>query len=175
MLLFCFLLYHFGYYVFYFSYKLKIEADWKATVHEESSNLHRTMEIPAKLPYLVDQEDFQNTNIAFKRNGKSYRIIKKRFVNDAFQLVYVPDIAKIKLDHNFKQWVISVSSDSNTENNGDQVLAKIFLKDYTQPSAYSLFNNTFVTSSNLPTGFLLPLFKDQSTNLITPPPETFFL
>ncbi len=83
-----------------------------------------------KLPYVFDQEDFQLTNISFKKDGKSFRVIKKRFIDDAFELIYVPDKDKIKLELNLKQWVITMVPSGNNEPNGEKVLSKNFIKDY---------------------------------------------
>ncbi|MFC4874782.1 hypothetical protein [Negadavirga shengliensis] len=171
LLLACFLVYHFGYYVFYFSYQHVIESDWTSKVYKKDFQDYQVMKIPMKLPYSFEEEGFQLTNIPFKKDGKSYRAIKKRFADDTFELLYVPDMAKIKLEFNLKQWVISLVPESNAENQQERILTQNFIKDYLYPKLVLIFEtsgfNQAVFQDVLPV-----FFKTVSLKLPSPPPKT---
>jgi len=139
LLLGCFMVYHFGFYIFYFAYQHHIESEWNDRVFEKSVSLN-VLEIPMRLPYMIDNKEFHLTNIAFSMDGKSYRGIKKRFIDDAFQLVYVPDHAKIKLELSLKQWVISLTPDGGSEQQKDVILSKSPIKDYLSPAENFVFS-----------------------------------
>ncbi|MFC4874785.1 hypothetical protein [Negadavirga shengliensis] len=173
LLLACFLVYHFGYYVFYFSYQHLIETDWTSKVYREDFHDYKVMKIPMKLPYSFEEEGFQLTNIPFKKDGKSYRAIKKRFADDTFELLYVPDMAKIKLEVNLKQWVISISSEASAENNKDKVVAKTFIKDFIRLTMDYCFKRTFYTFS-WHYGELNLALTDTVVFMDAPPPESSF-
>jgi len=171
LLLCCFAVYHFGFYIFYFSYQYKIEKDWSKRVYQESFDQKQVMKIPMKLPYSFDEEGFQLTNIPFIKDGKSYRAIQKRFIDDTFELVYVPDMAKIKLEVNLKQWVISLSPENKSENQQDKVLTKSQVKDYLPRS---LSFKLIKSSSQEEIWRVLPskFFQDPFLKISTPPPRS---
>lgn len=139
LLLGCFVVYHFGFYIFYFAYQHHIESEWSDKILDENSNQMQILEIPMRLPYLIDNEEFHLTNISFSMDGKSYRGIKKRFIDDAFQLVYVPDHAKINLEISLKQWVVSLTPDGASDQQKDIILTKSPVKDYLSPDEKFLF------------------------------------
>jgi|TARA_R110002096_G_scaffold208403_2_gene394954 hypothetical protein len=130
LLLGCFVIYHFGFYSFYLLYQYKIESDWNKKVHMEEFEHKTVLRIPLKLPYSFDQERFQIANIPFKKDGKSYRAIQKRFKDDTFEFLYVPDMATLKLEADYKNWVISLSPENSPDNKDGKVLTKYQLKDY---------------------------------------------
>lgn len=138
LLLGCFTCYHFGFYAFYAACQYKIEKEWKERVFQESFQGKRVMKIPMKLPYSFEEEGFQLTNIPFKLDGKSYRAIKKRFVDDTFELIYVPDRAKIKLEMNTKQWALSLAAESNSTEQR-KLFSQPSVKDYLVPFFSLLF------------------------------------
>ena len=139
LLLGCFVVYHFGFYIFYFAYQHHIESEWSDKILDENSNQMQILEIPMRLPYMIDNEEFHLTNISFSMDGKSYRGIKKRFIDDAFQLVYVPDHAKINLEISLKQWVVSLTPDGSSDQQKDIILTKSPVKDYLSPDEKFLF------------------------------------
>ncbi|HSI78350.1 MAG TPA: hypothetical protein VK957_20795 [Lunatimonas sp.] len=170
LLLGCFLVYHFGFYIFYFAYQHHIESEWSAKVFDEQSFSMHVLEIPMRLPYMIDNEEFHLTNIPFSMDGKSYRGIKKRFINDAFQLVYVPDHAKINLELNLKQWVISLTPDGSTDQQKDTVLSKSPIKDYLSPSERLVFlsaigNQAFCYSEHF------SIYHAVDIQVTSPPPK----
>jgi hypothetical protein len=171
LLICCFLSYHFGYYLVYMVYQHQVEQKWKHRVYQDGFGEQMMMRVPMKLPYVFDQEDYQLTNISFKKDGFSYRVIKKRFVEDAFELIYVPDKDKIKLEINFRSWVITMVPNGSRDGNGEKVLSKSTLKDYLPSSVkISKANPTllFQISPVYPNECYSGLFP-----VPTPPPPQF--
>ncbi|MBD3627114.1 hypothetical protein [Cyclobacterium sp.] len=147
-LLFCFIVYHFGYHVFHKVYQYKIEKDWTERVYQEDFSNKKVMKIPMKLPYSFDEEGFQLTNIPFTKDGKAYRAIQKRFKDDTFELVYVPDMAKIKLEINTKQWILTILPENSSDSQNDQVISQTSLKDYIKPLFQFVFSKPSVNRMN---------------------------
>ncbi len=147
LLLGCFLSYHFGFYLIHSLFQYQVEQKWAHRVYQDGFKDQKMMRVPMKLPYVFDQEDYQLTNISFKKDGIAYRVIKKRFVEDAFELIYVPDKDKVKLEINFKNWVISMVPNGSNEGNGEKVISSNALKDYlparlmlSEPNHWVLFS-----------------------------------
>ncbi|WP_162344001.1 hypothetical protein [Cyclobacterium salsum] len=172
LLLGCFTCYHFGFYAFYAAYQYKIEKDWVQRVFHESFDGKRVMKIPMKLPYSFEEEGFQLANIPFKLDGKAYRAIKKRFINDTFELVYVPDRAKIILELNTKQWVLSLVETTNSSEQ-NKIISQPSVKDY----LLSLFSSHFSIpdlSQHHWKGLLPSIWDKIFLQLPTPPPWNAF-
>ncbi|SDY51784.1 MULTISPECIES: hypothetical protein [Rhodonellum] len=172
LLLCCFASYHFGYYVFYFSFRMQMESSWSERIFSQDQEgiEHYLMEIPLSIPYMANQEDFQATNTSFEKAGQHYRVIKQRYTNDTLQVIYVSDTAKRTLDNTIKQWISSLIADDGTENGQNTLFAKNFVKDYTQPiHTYSLGIPPFF--EKMPIGFIFLPYQDYSFKLNTPPPE----
>jgi hypothetical protein len=171
-LLFCFALYHFGYYVAYFSFRLQIENHWSEKIYSENQGEfeERIMEIPLSIPYMADEEEFRATNTSFQKDGQYYRVIKQRYINDTLQIVYVPDSAKRNLDSTIKQWVSSLVQDELPDSGSNSLLVKIFVKDYTQPINEFDFSVS-IANDNKYNGFVFLTYQNQDINLTTPPPE----
>lgn len=170
LLLGCFLVYHFGFYIFYLAYQHHIESVWTHNVFDEQSVPLRTLEIPMRLPYMIDNEEFHQTNISFSLDGKSYRGVKKRFINDAFQLLYVPDHAKVRLQLGLKQWVLSITPENSGEQQKDVVLSKNPVKDCLTPTGATVLSRQcelqrFVFSEE-PNFYLDPIGQ-----VLSPPPN----
>ncbi len=171
LLLWCFLSYHFGYYLVYRFYQHQVEQEWAHRVYQDGFEEQKMMRVPMKLPYVFDQEEFQLTNISFKKDGFSYRVIKKRFVEDAFELIYVPDKDKIKLEINFRNWVITMVPNGSKDGNGEKVLSKSTLKDY-------LPSNVKISKSSPPVLFQIsPVYHNEYYSgffpVPAPPPPQF--
>lgn len=170
LLLGCFLVYHFGFYIFYFAYQRHIESEWELRVFDDNAVHLHVIEIPMRLPYLIDNDAFHLTNIPFSMDGKSYRGIKKRFINDTFQLVYVPDHAKINLELGLRQWVISLTPDGSSEQQKDIVLSKSPIKDYLSPDEKFVFSagihkQTFLFAANFSS------YHSIEVDVTSPPPQ----
>jgi hypothetical protein len=119
---------------------------------------------------MANQEDFQVTNTSFEKSGQHYRVIKQRYTNDTLQIIYVSDTAKRTLDNTVKQWISSLIAEDGTENGQNTLLAKNFVKDYTQPiHTYSL--GILPVFEKVPIGFIFLPYQDHSFQLNTPPPE----
>ncbi|EON77821.1 hypothetical protein ADIS_1740 [Lunatimonas lonarensis] len=171
LLLFCFFLYHFGYYVFYFAYQHYLEAQWRQNITLEETDNHSVLEIPMRIPYLIDNKDFHETNIPFVLEGVAYRGIKKRFVNDAFQLVYVPDHAKIKLDLTLRSWVMSLVPNEAQDPSKEVMITSSFIKDYLPPQPPFSFDRLPV-GDTIDNSLFLTSFKYIDLEVTSPPPKS---
>lgn len=173
LLLFCFGLYHFGYYILYFSYQYRIEHAWQANIFDENpdfSQNEKFMEIPFSMPYASDQEDFQPTNTSFEKNGEYFRVVKQRYANDTLQIIYVSDAAKNKLDKSVKRWISSLVNAEIPDGHGNQILTKLFPKDYAQSQLYIELTPTIIEQQSL-IGFIFSAYPNQDKDLTSPPPE----
>ncbi|MCC5938364.1 MAG: hypothetical protein JJU34_13885 [Lunatimonas sp.] len=170
LLLMCFFMYHFGYYILYFAYQHHLEAEWAQKIHLEDSGSQLVLEIPMRIPYMIDNEDFHQTNIPFHLDGIAYRGIKKRFVNDAFQLVYVPDHAQIKLDLNLRSWVVSLVPEGTQDPAKEVVITSSSIKDYLPPYPPISFDHASETSAVISTLFFTS-FERIDLEVTSPPPK----
>jgi hypothetical protein len=172
LLLVCFTLYHFGYYGVYFAFKLQLEQHWVEKIYAAAgeSQGERLMEIPLSVPYLADEEEFRPTNTSFVKDGKHYRAIKQRYIQDTLQVVYVPDTAKSNLTSTIKQWVNTLIQDELPDSGSGKLLVKIFAKDYIQP-LHELGLGIAATETKNYIGFIFSTYQNQSPNLNSPPPE----
>ncbi len=175
LLLFCFSFYHFGYYFFYLSYRYKIENDWTTNPFglDREFDEEQIIKIPVHIPYLPDQEDFCASNASFVKNGASYRIIKQRHLQDALQVVYVPDIALNKLDHTIRGWITALTQGIDQETSGGKIIPKNIVKDYLQPANF--LNIAPYLADEQPIGSFLSLcYPKILTAPPDPPPKTLF-
>lgn len=173
MLLCCFALYHFGYYVAYFSFHIQIEKNWIEKIYAEKQEglEERILEIPMNLPYMADEEDFRATNTRFEKNGQYFRAIKQRYSKDTLQIIYVPDTAKKNLDNTIKLWISSLVQDELPDTGNNSLLSKIFVKDYTQPLNDFDFSQVILQEKQF-IGFIFSAFENPYPDLSTPPPKT---
>lgn len=163
LLLGCFFIYHFGFYSFYLLYQYKIENDWNKKVYLENYGEKMVLRIPLRLPYSLDQEEFMVANIPFKKNGKSYRVIKKRFINDTFELLYVSDMARLNLDKKFKNWIISLTPENSSDKKDRKVLTQSKIKDYLPSIGNFYFLNALIEA---------PIYGETHPELIKPPVQS---
>lgn len=172
LLLCCFALYHFGYYVAYFSFRFQIESRWMEKIYSESQEgfEEQLLKIPLSLPYAADQEEFQLTNTYFEKDGQHYRVIKQRYVGDTLQMIYVPDLAKRDLDKTIKKWISSLVQDEVPHQNDNLLLDKLLIKDYTQPQN-DLDFRILLKDEREHRGFVFSGYDSQTIPLNTPPPE----
>ncbi|WP_296704240.1 hypothetical protein [Algoriphagus sp.] len=172
LLLLCFAIYHFGYYAFYVSFDTHLESKWENKVYSlELGELdERMMEVPLTVPYMSYQEDFQVTNTRFEKDGKYYRAIKQRYIDDKLQIIYVPDTARKALDNTIKKWISSLVDDELPADQGSKTLLKNFVKDYIQSEDLSFLVFSAKHESNL-IGFIFSAYQNPVFTLDSPPPQ----
>ncbi|PRY89579.1 hypothetical protein [Mongoliibacter ruber] len=173
-LLCCFGIYHFGYYVAYFSFNLQIENTWVDKIYGDKLDglEERFLEIPMTLPYMADEEEFRPSNTRFEKDGQHFRAVKQRYVNDTLQIVYVPDTTKNSLDNTIKTWISSLVQDELPDSGNNTLLSKTFVKDYIQPENQLVYGFSVLDERQL-IGFIFSAYQSQYLNLNTPPPELF--
>lgn len=171
-LLLCFMSYHFGYYLFYFSQKYQLESNWQDKIYgQESIGLEeQMMEIPLSAPYMADQEDFQSTNTRFEKNGKFYRAIKQRYQSDTLQIVYVADTARQTLESTIMKWVSALAEREFPGDNQSPNQLKIFVKDYLELEFVDFHPITFAPQLTHQ-GFIFSAYKSPFFQLDSPPPQ----
>ncbi len=172
-LLCCFALYHFGYYVAYFSFQFQIESDWMEKIYSDNQEglEEKLLEIPLSVPYMAEEEEFRATNTSFEKDGQTFRAIKQRYVNDTLQIVYVPDTAKRILDNTIKQWVSSLVQDELPDSGSNSLLVKLFIKDYTQPLNDFDYSAVATELEKNFMGFIFSSYQNNYYHLNSPPPE----
>lgn len=171
-LLLCFLSYHFGYYAAYFSRKGKVERDWFERIYSQKPSGLKEMQlkIPLQVAYMPDQEDFQESNASFEKDGMHYRIIKQRYKKDTLVIVYVPDQEKNQLNNMVVQWAKSLAA-SNPEGGKGLSTVKVPYPDYNQTEIGVLdFPFFSIGRCRAPMSFpsLVPMTMP---DLSSPPPE----
>jgi hypothetical protein len=172
LLLCCFALYHFGFYIFYFSSRYQIEADWKTEIFNGKLKHHkaRLVEIPLSVPYMPEQVEFQSANVPFQENGIKYRVVKQRYVKDTLQIIFVPDLALGKLDQTLKGWMGTLINGLNQTTDPNQALIKNVIKDYHCPlSSIKIFTPDSIIYKSM--GFLVNFYQNVYLDLASPPPE----
>ena len=130
----------------------------------------RIMEVPLSVPYMSFQEDFQVTNTRFEKDGKYYRAIKQRYINDKLQIVYVPDTARKVLDNTVKKWISSLVDDELPSDQGSKSLLKNFVKDYIQSEDFTFKAYSTRIDNNL-IGFIFSAYQNPVFTLDSPPPQ----
>jgi hypothetical protein len=116
LLLFVFLLYQAGYYLFYLT--LKHRADLELTENSDNKVLNKDFiikSIPLSLAYQQDQKDFLSVMQVIEADGKYYRIIKQRYANDTLHIIYMADKSRENLHTSLTEWVNSISQQSSQD------------------------------------------------------------
>lgn len=172
LLLFCFAIYHFGYYAFYFSANYSLENNWKDQIYgDDLAGLEeRLMEIPLAAPYMANQEEFQATNTRFEKDGKYFRAIKQRYQNDTLQVIYVPDTARRVLESSVKQWISSIVTDELPQDHGGKISLKLFAKDYLESDVFK-FETSDRSSYEIQIGFIFSTYMSPYFTIDGPPPQ----
>lgn len=131
-------MYHFGYYVFYFSYDQHLERKWMDVIYSENSILAQEtlIEIPFTAPYISNQEEFNPTNTSYEKDGQFFRAIKQRYQNDTLQVIVVRDIARGMLYSTFKRWVSFLIDDEFPQEHNGKTIISLLVKDYLHPVPY---------------------------------------
>lgn len=171
-LLFCFVLFHFGYYAVYLSANVSLERSWENQIYgeQEAKLEERILEIPLKAPYMANQEEFQATNTRFELEGNYFRAIKQRYQNDTLQVVYVPDTARKVLDLTVKKWISALAEDQFPQDEETNNLGMQFAKDYLGTRLLS-FEGTITPNFKSEIGFIFSTYLSPSFTLDAPPPQ----
>lgn len=171
-LLFCFILFHFGYYAVYLSANVSLERNWMDQIYgEQQVQLEeQILEIPLNAPYLANQEDFQATNTRFELEGNYYRAIKQRYQNDTLQVVYVPDTDRKVLDVTVKKWIFALAEDQLPQGQETSNLGMQFAKDYLSTGLLS-FEGRCAPKFTTEIGFIFSTYLSPSFSLDSPPPQ----
>lgn len=167
----CFVLYHFGYYAFYFSYNQHLESKWKDVIYGERSieAVEELIEIPLTMPYMANQEEFQATNTSYENNGSYYRVIKQRYQNDTLQLIVLPDSERLVLKNTLKKWISVVTEDELPQDEDSSFQNIFFVKDYIQPVPFCF--KAFVNKKlNSDIGFVAYFYLNPIHSIHSPPP-----
>ena len=171
-LLLCFAIYHFGYYVFYYSYQYTMESNWVDKIYGEQlgSLEERLMKIPLAAPYMSNQDEFQATNTSFEKDGRYFRAIKQRYQNDTLQIVYVPDTARKALVTTVKSWISSLTESELPQDQNGKTQLKLFVKDYLESEIYQLeYIGQHAFEDKI--GFIFSAYMSPYFTLDSPPPQ----
>lgn len=171
-LLFCFVLFHFGYYAVYLSANVSLERNWMDQLYgEQQLQLEeQLLEIPLKAPYMANQDEFQVANTRFEKDGQYFRVIKQRYQNDTLQVVYVPDTDRKVLDVTIKKWISALAEDQLPQDQETSNLGMQFAKDYLGTGLLS-FEGISSPKFTSEIGFIFSTYLSPSFSLDSPPPQ----
>ncbi len=172
ILLFCFAIFHFGYYAFYFSVNRSIENRWKDQIYgDQLAQLEEgILEIPLNAPYMANQEEFHATNTRFEKDGQYFRAIKQRYQNDTLQVVYVPDTSRKVLNSTVQKWITSLVEDALPQDQSGKNFLKLFAKDYIETAIVGLAVPSRL-GYELLIGFIFSPYISPTFIIDSPPPQ----
>jgi hypothetical protein len=134
LLLFCFGVYHFGYFAVQFLMPMAIHHHWQSQIWEyEASALgEKLVRIPFPMPYGQDHQDFQPVNFAMEIDGQTSRVIKQRYFDEHLEVIVVEDKLQTNLQHQVKNWLLSFAADAPDSQQPplQQVLSQSFAKNF---------------------------------------------
>ncbi|EAZ81524.1 hypothetical protein ALPR1_20848 [Algoriphagus machipongonensis] len=149
-----------------------MESKWQEEVFDlDLEQLDEKMlEVPMTIPYRSFQEDFQVTNTRFEKDGKFFRAIKERYINDTLQIIYVPDTGRNVLNNAFQQWVSGMMDDELPQDQGNKSMLKNFAKDYMRATVFH-FAGTNLTTPNNTVAFTFSIYQNPFYSIESPPPQ----
>jgi len=116
LLLFVFLMYQAGFYLFYLSLNHYKEESWRDNSYGQAlQNQYIEKSIPITLAYQHDQTEFQPVMQSIEIDGKYYRVIKQRYAKDTLHILYVADMQRQTLHQSLKDWVSTLSQQSSQD------------------------------------------------------------
>ena len=130
LLLFSFILYNLGFYIFYFTIDYKIDKQWEAKVVNEDASRVYKISYQLDLPYMSSVPKVKKLNYGFQMNGVYFRVINESFHNGTVEVSYVLDKQKNKLVELAQSWGVSHGLQGFDHSNSKISLAHIkdFLK-----------------------------------------------
>nr|WP_290427050.1 hypothetical protein [Algoriphagus limi] len=172
LLFLCFVSYHFGYYLYYFSSHYQLEQSWQDKIYSEQTEglEERFLEIPLSAPYMADQDEYQLTNTRFEKDGKYYRAIKQRYQKDTLQIIYVPDTARRTLESTVQKWISFLTENDYPGKSENSTQLKVFIKDYVETPSFEIQwigESPYLQHQ----GFIFSTYKSPFFQLTTPPPQ----
>ncbi len=141
LLLACFGLYHFGYFLVFFTSMATQNISWERKIWEEEIDHSQTesIAVPLSIPYMANQEDYQITNTSMELEGKYVRVIKQRYQNDTLHVVIVHDSQKQKTVNLISDWVKSLNKSDGSEPSGQNgAFVQLLPKHFTASPIYRL-------------------------------------
>lgn len=92
-----------------------------------------SIKIPLNLPYLTESTNFERVDGQIELNGIQYNYVKRRVINDSFELLCIPNYAACEIKNTYHQFLQSVVQSPQTQENKSgsaALLAKYFSFDY---------------------------------------------
>lgn len=170
LLLSCFILYNFGYYLVYFSLNSRIESNWTEKIYgDQAIPDQKTLKIPISLHYATDDRDFREINSLFEKDGEYFRIIKQKYAKDTLTVVYVADDQKNNLETTIKKWAASMAQEGQT--NSGKLDFNNFVKDYMPPFFAVNLDCLLVIKTDTLHKDPDTQFENKSSSPNSPPPE----
>jgi hypothetical protein len=170
LLLFVFLLYQAGFYLFYLTQKKLV--DYKMEEGRDlniDQNTLITKSIPISFPYQSDQEEYQPVMRVIEDNGTFYRVVMQRYAKDTLHIVYMADRENQSLHSSLKEWVSSISQQSTHDKNSitKDGLEKNYMPNKLVIELINFFNlNSEFSYSYVPEILINPL------ETLKPPPKS---
>jgi hypothetical protein len=170
ILLFVFLLYQAGFYLFYLSRQHFIDSAMKdISVFNDNRNRLITKSIPITFPYQTDQDEYQPVMRVIEDNGKFYRVVMQRYAKDTLHIVYMADQDNQGLHSSLKDWVNTISQQSSHDK---KTVTKDGLEKNYIPNKLIIVISNFSDLSTTVCYRYVPDILVNSLETLKPPPKS---
>lgn len=124
-------LHYVGFYFAFVALHQRIENVWESRFEKNNFENTQLQEIalPITFPYMHDQSEYVNVDETMQIDGKIYRIVQKRYVQDTLHLIYVNDKAKEDVTSLYHKWLDNLQ-DKNQTTQGKIALNTVIDKLY---------------------------------------------
>lgn len=163
-----FLVYHVGYIGFYWLSVKQIARQWQAQAEYHEGALKK-IAIPVALPYMPDQPEYRATHGTITIDGKIYRKVMHKYVQNTIHLLVAEDHLSENLNQSFEDWINSMTG---TQNNSSEksTLLKSLIKSYFAPGNHLALTPEISTSGENHFYYLAKSYS-LALDIDTPPPQ----
>ncbi len=164
-LLFSFVIYHLGFYIFYSTMDYKIDHQWNnSEVFHNQATKQMKIKYELNLPYMSSVPEVNQSHNSFSLKGVYYRVIDVVYNDGFLEFTYVLDLQKNKLENLIKKW--GASHGGNGLLDSTSKLYKSLVKDFL-PSNFLTQTNYYFNDHSTPA--YLYTENKKNRNLEAPP------
>ncbi len=173
ILLICLISLHFGgYYFIYFSKSQLLENQWQSRLinndFDQLTLQHTSLKI--EFPYLLDQDEYVLVDEEMEVDGKTYRIIKKRYHQGTLDIIYVNDKEKEDLNTSLDEWNNDLTNKDTSSQNNTNIQTSFQYQYYLDTFKFQT-HIYYQNIDNYNSIYPPDLFKSIFLDLVSPPPK----
>ncbi len=170
LLLFVFLMYQAGFYLFYLSLDHHHEEEWQSAVSlNDLKGQILEKSIPITFAYQPEQQAPQSVMKSIEINGRIYQDLSQRYENETLHVFYMVDNSRQNMHSSLKSWVNTIAQQSNQDKKSG--LKDGLEKNYMPNEIHFDLYNSYVFNSVY--GFLYtPGLLNPSADTLKPPPKS---